>query len=339
MIRCFGIFAVFFAVLLYGPGLAAPMYLDDPVVLLRPHLALSSRAAGVATFWLNDQINPIVQVVFPVDDTYLFRFGNVLIHALAATAVFWLAHELSKKWAVAWVAATLFLAHPIQTTAVTYITQRFESQATLFMVLSAAAYARSRNIADRRWFGAVITLRSHGRLTKQTAVILPVWLVMIDVMFFRGEDIRRYAPYLAVLAVAIAIPTYFTFHNLRGTFHWIPWSQYLLTQGPVLATYLQLVIWPRQQFLYYDFAPVEHMSIAVAAQWGLVVSLITAGFYARRRNRLVGFGILTFFVLLLPIVLIPLPDLVFEYRLYPAMVGRHARGRSARDAAFPAAPV
>jgi tetratricopeptide (TPR) repeat protein len=38
-------------------------------------------------------------------------------------------------------------------------------------------------------------------------------------------------------------------------------------------------------------------------------------------DRLIGFGILSFFVLLLPVTLIPLPDMIFEHRVYPAFAG------------------
>ena len=321
MIRCFAIFAIPFAILLYAPGLRAPLYLDDSVVLLHPHLAWSPRAVGAATFWLNDQINPIVQVVFPVDDSYLFRLGNVFIHALAATSLFWLAYRLSKKWAVAWVAGTLFLVHPIQTQAVTYITQRFESQATLLMLLAAAAYARYRNQSDWRWFVLCMVCGVAAGFTKQIAVIVPLWILLIEAIFFGGREIRKRGSYLLVLAAIVLYPTFLTFRSVSETFHWIRWSQYLLTQGPVLATYFQLIVWPRQQFLFYDFAPVERVSLSVLAQWGVVLAVLAAGFVALRRNRLVGFGILTIFTLLLPVILLPLPDLVFEHRVYPAMAG------------------
>ena len=320
-IRCFGVFAVTVAVLLYAVGLRAPFYLDDPEVLANARLTLGPRGLGLSSFRLNDQVDAIVQVVFPVADPVLFRLANVLIHAAAATALFWLAFELVKKWAIAWAAATLFLVHPIQTQAVTYIAQRFESQATLLMLLSAAAYARFRNRDRRGWFVLSMICGIAAALTKETAIILPVWILMIDAMFFSGGGIGKRAPYLVALAILLSAPAFIAFSASGDTLLWIPWHRYFLTQGPVLAKYLQLVVWPSHQFLFYDFPLVQGFSLVVLAKWMLVLAVLAFGFFCLRRDRVIGFGILTFFTLLLPVTLLPLPNILFEHRVYPAMAG------------------
>jgi tetratricopeptide (TPR) repeat protein len=322
VIRCFALLAIPFALLLYVAGLGAPLYLDDTHVLASIRLSLQPRGLGLASFWLNDQINPFIQVLWPAaPDASLFRLGNVLIHALAATAVCWLAYELSRKWRVAWAAGMLFLVHPVQTQAVTYIAQRFEVQATLFMLLSAAAYARFRRDGGRPWLAVCLGCGAAAGLTKETAIVLPAWLVLVELIFFDRSALRKGAPYFAVLAAAIAYPALIALRNAADTLSWIPWTQYFLTQGPVLTKYLQILVYPRELFLFFDFPPVERFSLVFAAQWTFVLAVVAAGIYALRRDRVIGFGILTFFVLLLPVTLLPLPDVVFQYRLYPAIAG------------------
>src|SRR4029077_15696066 len=45
------------------------------------------------------------------------------------------------------------------------------------------------------------------------------------------------------------------------------------------------------------------------------------GLFLLRRQRLIGFGVISFFILLLPVMLLPLPDLIVEHRLYGAFAG------------------
>src|SRR6185295_15250795 len=114
------------------------------------------------------------------------------------------------------------------------------------------------------------------------------------------------------------IPAWRALQSSRDTFDWVALDQYWLTQGPVLAKYLLLSIWPREQFLLYDFPLVESVTVVVVLQWLMVLGLVTLAVILVKRQPVIGFGILTFFVLLLPVLVLPLPDLIFEHRVYPA---------------------
>jgi hypothetical protein len=52
---------------------------------------------------------------------------------------------LTKRHVPGFAAGALFLVHPIESQPVMYISQRFESLATLFMVASLTAYVHFRN--------------------------------------------------------------------------------------------------------------------------------------------------------------------------------------------------
>jgi len=324
--RVFFVLAVAGAILLYSSGLWAPYHLDDASVLdSAKTLSWSpTRFLGFATFWLNAQVNQVFGPIFPWREPFYFRLGNVLIHVIAATALFWLALELTGRRVVAAIAATLFLVHPIQTQAVTYITQRFESQAAMFMILSAAAYVRFRRTGGRLWFFAMLILGAAGGLTKQTAFVLPVWIVFIEIVFFAGgAELRKRLLYISAVGLVLLFPVWESLPNaFEGpTLKWIALDQYWVSQGPILTRYFQLSAWPEHQFLFYGFEPVRFFSWAVAAEWALVLMVLAAGLYCLRRWPLVGFGIVSFFILLLPVIILPLPDVINEHRLYPAFAG------------------
>lgn len=320
--RLFLIFAIGAVLLLYGNALEAPFILDDNGVVQSASLQWTSRSLGYSSFWASRQVMNLFGGILPWNAPFYFRFGNLLIHALAATALFVLTRELTGRAIVAAIAGTLFLVHPIQTQAVTYITQRFESLATLFMLTGAVSYVRFRKTHRWQWLAATIASCIAAGLTKETAVVLPAWLLLIELVFFDARQLKRHALYLAPPTLIIFFWAWTAFQSSGRTLTWVAWDQYLLTQGPVLTKYLLLSTWPDQQFLFYDFPLVDALSWMVVLQWAFILSVIGFGVaLCVRRRSVIGFGILTFFVLLLPVTLIPLPDLIFEHRIYPAFAG------------------
>jgi tetratricopeptide (TPR) repeat protein len=321
--RVFFIFAVAAGILLYSTGLWAPFFLDDSNVVKIAHtFGWQSRPLGYATFWANEYAALAIGPLMPWREPVYFRIGNVFIHALAATALFWLMMELTGQWLLATIAGTLFLVHPIQTQAVTYISQRFESQAAMFMFFSAAAYSRFRRTAGKSWVVAAIFFAAAAAATKETAVILPLWILFIEFAFFDRSRLRKAILYLAPMGLVLVYPAWKAFESGGvKTLGWIPYHQYLLTQGPILMKYFAMAIWPRQQFLFYDFQAVTVVSLALILRWLVVFAVLATGFYLVSRDRLIGFGIVSFFILLLPVILLPLPDLINEHRLYPAFAG------------------
>jgi tetratricopeptide (TPR) repeat protein len=201
------------------------------------------------------------------------------------------------------------------------VTQRFESLATLVMVLSAAAYARLRNTNDRRWLIAVLGFGVMAAFSKETAVVLPVWIVLMEVVFFRTLRWDRRFLFLVPVGVVLAIPAWRAFTGSGVTLTSVPLHLYLASQGGVLLKYLQLSLYPYEQFLFYDVGVVTGFSWTIVLEWGVVLSVLTTGIVLIRRYPTIGFGIVSFFVMLLPVTLLPLPDLIFEHRIYPGFVG------------------
>jgi protein O-mannosyl-transferase len=321
--RVFLIVAIPLAFLLYGIALEAPIQLDDGPVLadaVTPHGG--RRVVGITSFWMTHQAFGLMREVLPFKSQFYHRLGNILIHVLAATALFWMVKELSDRTRIAAIAGLLFLVHPVQTQAVTYISQRFESLAALFILISGAAYVRFRKSKGETWLAVSIGSGLLAFLTKETAIVLPVWLVLIELCFFERNLLRSRVLYFVALAAALFAPVWTVLSTSVGNvLTAIPWHLYFASQGPVLAKYLQLCFWPAEQFLYYDFGPVESLTAGVILTWLLVLGVVGTGIYLLRRDRLAAFGIFSFFILMLVTIVLPLPDLIFEHRIYPAFAG------------------
>ena len=252
--RLFLIAAVPVALLLYGHALGAPYYLDDFVVLesasTLPAL-LSPRSLAYATFFLSAQTIDLFAGIFYWDTTFYFRLGNLVIHVLAATLVVGLVSALTKRHVPGFAAGALFLVHPVVSQPDMYISQRFESLATLFMVASLTAYVHFRNRGGAAWLAVAGACAGAAVLSKETAVVLPLWILLAEVVFFRsGTWDRRYL-YAAPAVALLALPGWWAFRGSAETLTSVPWDQYIVSQGSVLSKYLQLSLYPARQFLHY----------------------------------------------------------------------------------------
>ncbi|MBU5614599.1 tetratricopeptide repeat protein [Geomonas azotofigens] len=251
-------------------------------------------------------------------------------------------------------AALLFVAHPVQTQAVTYVIQRVASLATLFFVASLACYAKARllqeesgkPLAGKALFCYVLALAAAGcaMKSKEIAFTLPFVVVLYEFMFFRMTAAKKLLFLLPVGFTVLIVPL-----SLLGTNK--PIGQiisdvtavtrvdselsrldYLFTQFPVIATYLRLLVLPVRQNLDYDF-PVYHSlaSLPVLFSLLLLLGLFGAALLLWRRSgdaqaapelRLISFGILWFFITIsVESSVIPIADVIFEHRVYLPSVG------------------
>ena len=320
--RLFLIIAVPLSLVMYAHGLQAPFYLDDSTVITTANtFGLATRPLGYLSFYLSSLAAEIFGGLLPWLGPMYYRLGNVLVHVAAAMAVFALVRELSGRHRAAFASGLLFLVHPVLSQPVMYISQRFESLASLFMVASAAAYVRFRRTGTRPWLVAVCGFGLAAALTKETAMVLPAWILLIELTFFRGWRWDRRFLYAIPASLVLLVPAWSAFQRSATALTSVSWPLYLASQPGVLLKYLSLSVFPNEQYLHYDAQVVEAFSWPLVAEWLLIVAILATGLTLIRRYPYIGFGIVTFFVLLLPVTLLPLPDLIFEHRIYPGFVG------------------
>lgn len=250
---------------------------------------------------------------------------------------------------IAGLTALIFVSHPIQTQAVTYLSQRFASLAACFYLLSILLYLRfclSSPGRQRKAFHAgSLVAAVAAMLTKEFTITLPIMLALYDITFLPGsirDRIRRLAPFALTLAIipALVFIQQGSFSSLDSTMRTItaadssgiPRSHYLLTQFRVAALYLRLLFFPVGQNVDHDvpvytslfeppvlFSLLLLLALFCAALWLYAVSKKKP---ENPELRLAAFGILWFFITLsVESSVIPLGELVAEYRLYLPSVG------------------
>ena len=247
--------------------------------------------------------------------------------------------------------ALLFVAHPIQTEAVTYIFQRLTSLAALFYLLALVTYAKSRLLAEggprgntiRRGFitGSLyaVALASTfvAMMTKENAFTLPVAILLWEMMFMDGAIKKRLLRVAPFFVPVIAVPILLAVQNAPlleapGVAPAPSHLAYLFTQFRVIVTYIRLLFVPNWQNLDYDYPLYDHL-LDPSVLLSLLLLLTLAGgsiclFILAKKNKisklfgLAAFGIFWFFLTIsVESSLISISDLILEHRLYLPSVG------------------
>ena len=148
--------------------------------------------------------------------------------------------------------ALLFVAHPLQTMAVTYIYQRLASLVAFFYLLSLVSYIKSRlslnNPGRRMFYGLSLLSAIIAMKTKENAFTLPFVILLFEFSFFSGPTKKRLIRLIPLLLTLFIIPFSLIGSPLEGdvigqSSH-VPSARdaYLFTQFKVLVAYIKLFI-------------------------------------------------------------------------------------------------
>jgi protein O-mannosyl-transferase len=272
-----------------------------------------------------------------------FHAINIAIHVVAAMALFGAvlvtcrgsrmpAAVRRDAPGIAVVSALLFELHPLQTQAVTYLYQRFESLMGMFFLLAVWCFVMAvrdpENNALRRrgWFLATWAAVILSIGSKEVGAVAPLVLLWYDRVFVAKswQDMwsrRRwfYLPFLAMFAAGAAyLYAHRDHYAAGGIFDAERMSPlaYARTQPEVILRYLQLAIWPRGLCLDWALPPADTVGRILPPLLALLAMLGFTGWAAVRRP-VVGFLLGSFFLILGPTSsFAPIIDLAFEHRMY-----------------------
>ncbi|MEO5617683.1 MAG: tetratricopeptide repeat protein [Candidatus Eisenbacteria bacterium] len=272
------------------------------------------------------------------------RAVNLLLHALAALLVGWVAAELCRRArdrrpcvtpapeAVGLIAALLFAAHPLATQSVTYVVQRITTLGALFELMAVAAFLRARRGDGEGWWWASWSSTLLAALTKEMAVALPALLILVEwVLRQAGAKGRsqalRFLPYFAIVPLVAALaaepfgPEARRAEGLRDT-PFVSRGDYARAQLTVIPRYLSLAVWPANQQLDPHVVPRPRVDAAVLG--GALVIVVMAGlaWWSRRRAPVAAIGLGWFLIAVAPeSSVIPIRNFMMEHRAYVPLAG------------------
>jgi protein O-mannosyl-transferase len=331
-----------FGFLIYAPALSGPFVLDDydlqegfSAVLIGDWKAMRStgRPILMATFVANHRLAGGF-------DPGAFHATNILIHCLNAILLWRLAlllfpaERLGARLAAfrplfVYGLPLLFLASPIQTESVAYVSSRSELLSTFFYLAALWAFTKFR---DRNAVVAAAIVMVCFVLTawsKQDKLTLPFAILLLDYLWLSRREWRgllKSWPTYGLFAVGV-VAGYFVvvrpFLYAPSAGFTLDWKTYLFTQFRMYFRYFGQLVYPFGLNADPHIAP--STSLGEHGSWLALLGLIAiaaALIRFHRRTPLPVFGGALFFLALGPTTsFYPLLDYAAERRLYLPAIG------------------
>lgn len=219
----------------------------------------------------------------------------------------------------------LFLAHPLNTEAVAYISSRSDLMVSIFILLGIIAYLK------RKVF-SVITFFILGLLSKETALVFFFLILALHFVYYRNVKMpqaeKRKLLFLNFFIIGLSI-LYWVYRGavfglaakniilapllspIRGF-----WSN-TLTQSAVTLFYLRLFFWPDPLTIHHNFPILNSLSNPLAFFSVLAITVFIAlGLGAKRKYPLMSFGILWYLICLIPKFYASLHVVAAEHHFY-----------------------
>lgn len=282
-----------------------------------------------------------------------YHLFNILIHIIAAIALFYLIHNTlsltndprtlrRSRFEISFLTAYLWLCHPLATNSITYIVQRMNSMATMFFILSLLFYVMARKVpkSENRkylgdftpsfWFSLSFLAGFLAIGSKEIAATLFIIIFLYEWFFFQDLNtywIKKKIPLLILIGIFfIGVAFIYTKGNLFEAifngynFREFTLQQRLLTEPRVIIHYFKLLFYPLPDHLFLDYSfPLSHSiinPISTILSIFFLFSVIIWGIVFSKKERLLSFCIIWFFLnLLIESSFIPL-EIIFEHRTY-----------------------
>lgn len=308
---------------------------DDPVyIFTNGHVVTGITAANLRWAFTNfdcSNWHPLTWISHMVDaqmfgarmsDAPWHHAVNLALHAANAVLLFLCFASMTGSPAPSFVVAAFFAIHPVNVESVAWAAQRKTTLSTLFAILSIwtyAGYVRGRS----RWsYAASLALFVCSLTSKQTFVILPFSLLLLDYWPLRRGEFDTPAgelptvwslargwtrlaldkiPYL-VLSAGAAVLTLKAQQNTMLAVDTYPIQDRLSNVAISYFRYLGIFFWPAQLSVFY---PLDETKISLERNLAALIVLLLATyvmFRLGRRGRYFLVGWFWFLGSMLPVI-------------------------------------
>jgi tetratricopeptide (TPR) repeat protein len=257
---------------------------------------------------------PVVNLTFAINyalggwNVWGYHTVNLAIHILTGLVLLGVMRRSVKSDGLAFVAALIWLVHPVLTESVVYISQRTEMLMGLFLLLTFYCFLRSLDSPhSQRWQIAAIVACGFGMGSKEVMAVAPVLVLAYDYVFVTGswkESLRqRRLLYVGLAATLVMLPLLVGGVSVAAKMgrqqELTSWG-YAKIQCTVLVHYLRLCFWPRPLLIDYAAWPRVNSVTQIIPQGVLILGLVAVSLWGTWRRQWWGFLGLWFFVILAP---------------------------------------
>ena len=286
------------------------------------HIGASDEVKGGKGF----HYRPLQMLTYAVEyplwklDPRGYHIINTLFHILAALALYRLLNILFSNKALSIFTALFFVAHPIHTEAVSYISGRADLLMALFVFLTLIFYIKS--LESEKNCTLVYMSYILALLSREGSLVLPLLIFLYHYAFKKDIKFRKILPIwgitLAYIVLRFTLLRNFSFSSTHATtaFERIPGFFAAITE------YIRLLFLPLNLHMIYKNRLFNFAEPKVL--FGLLIFMFLLIYAVRKRNtgKIVFFGIAWFFITLLPQSNIyPIGTYMAEHWLYLPSIG------------------
>ena len=274
-----------------------------------------------------------------------YHLVNILLHVINAWLVFRFAFltfqlisvQLGLRslpvFSLAFFSSLIFLAHPIQTESVTYVTQRISLMSGFFYLLALNLHIQGYLSKKPLYHLGVFFCLCLGMFTKENTFTLPLTLLVYELVFLNKESPRKlfkkFSPYffaLVLFSLIFSIDKPNSAFHLKEDLHAAKIDlNNVATEINVLRTFLRLLLFPVQQNIDYDYPRVEgNLDFLTIFSFLLMAGLLCFSIINFKKSRMISFCIGWFFITIsveASASAVIGRDMIFEHYLYLPVVG------------------
>ena len=318
------------AILIYIPSFNADFTLDDVLIVEDntfvksldqiPAIWTSHYWAGKVDATDTGLYRPLtlttynLQYALTGESPAAFHILNILLHALVCLMVMTMASLLFLDFRLVIISGLLFAIHPIHTEAVAGIVGRAEILAALFILTSMVCYHQWRQKGEIKWLVlmlvstlAAITSKEHGFLMIAIMALQETYYYFTTKTFSWSER-KKWIAFGSVAILSLGMwmvrssitgPT--ASHELWAN---VGSADRMATSVRTSAEYIGLHLWPFPLSADYwiDEVPIVGFgNVKVLFGVFVILGMLSLAYYFRRKLPVASWGILFFFLMLLPV--------------------------------------
>lgn len=273
---------------------------------------------------------PLVALSFAIDYKFwklnpkFYHLENIIFHILNAALCYILILLLFDNGMLALFTGLIFLVHPAQTEAVTWISGRTNVLFVFFYLLSLIFFVLHCKSRKKTYFFISLALFLFSVFSKEMALTLPLIVVLI-ILLNKDNSWKRFLyslPYFLIAVFYIAIRT-LLLGRVAQIEPWAPIYERFLTMAKAVIDYFYILFCPLQLCADRAIFIIKSMRNPDAfISLGIVIFVIFSASFLYRKYRTISFSILFFFIALLPALnIIPINIILAERFLYLPSIG------------------
>lgn len=319
-------------------------FLSDDIILVTKNYDIRNLSNIPALFTRdyfgaghNDKIyRPIIHLSLAINyyfgglNTFGYHLVNFILHLINGLLIYRLTLHYTQGRDIAFLNAIFFLAHPVRTEAVSWVSGRSELLSAFFFLLSWTAFIELK----RGRYSLTALLFLLALLSKESTAVLPAVILMTEFYkSYRWDGLRRWLSerlasysifllplFIYILARLAALGT-LTVPNTSQFFKDMGVETRLCTMAIGFLHYFKLLVWPATLCFDYDFSVIprqDSITVEVAISAAVVLGIFLIGVALVRRQPIISYSILFFFltIFIASNILVPVGIMISERVLY-----------------------